>query len=246
NGEAAVDINNGVINFTARSISVFSTAVNGIRLQNTTGTFTVTGDGGGASNGSGGTIANTTGDAVQLNNTNGLISLNYMIIEDIGDMAGAMNTLTGHNAIDGVNVNGGLSLNRTIIRRISDQAIFGGTFGSPDVATVWNGLTITNSTIENTNRYHVANIGDANNEGMIRILGIRGTVNIANSTLQDGAEMLDFFVTAGTLDLTVTNSAFNRSYKEFTVGALASVGNHCIDVTVQGGNVNMVVGSRTV
>jgi hypothetical protein len=247
NGAAAVDINNGTINFTASRISVFSGATNGIVLQNTTGTFTVAGDGGGAANGSGGLIDNTSNDAVVLNNTAGLISLNYMIIEDVGNMAGGFNTLTGHNAIDGVNVNGGLSLNRTIIRRISDQAIFGGTFGSPDTATVWNGLNITNSIIENTNRYHVAGIGDANNEGMIRILGIRGTVNITNSTLQDGAEMLDFFVTTGTLNLTVTASTFNRSYKEFTSGGLASVGNHCIDVVVQGaGNANVVVGSRTV
>ncbi|MCL4255432.1 MAG: hypothetical protein KJ043_16855, partial [Anaerolineae bacterium] len=187
------------LGMTLTSVSSGNTAT-GMVIQDTDGTFTVTGDGGGASNGSGGTIQNTTADAVQLNNTNGLISLNYMIIQDIGDMGGGMNTLTGHNAIDGVNVNGGLSLNRTIIRRISDQAIFGGTFGSPDTPTVWNGLAITNSTIENTNRYHVAGIGDANSEGMIRILGIRGTVTITDSTLQDGAEMLDFFVNGGTLN----------------------------------------------
>jgi hypothetical protein len=132
-----------------------------------------------------------------------------------------------------------------IIRRISDNAIHGEP--SPNVSTVWNGLSIINgSLIENSNRFHVAGTGDANNEGMVRILGIRGTVTVTNSTLQDGAEMIDFFVTAGTLNMTVTGSDFLRAYKEFTSGPLASVGNHCLDVTVQGAaNANVIVGSPT-
>jgi methionine-rich copper-binding protein CopC len=243
---AVVNINTGAMGISLGSVSMTSAVANAMLIQNTTGTFTVTGDGGVVANGSGGTIANTTADAIQLDTTAGLISLNYMIIQDIGDMTGAMNTRSGHDAIQGLNVNGGLSLNFAIIRRISDQAIHGGIYGSPDTFTVWNGLSITNSVIEDTNRYHVADFGDANNEGMIRILGIRGTVTITNSILRRGAEMLDFFVNAGTLNLTVTGSTLQHSYKEFTSGVLASVGNHCIDVTVQGGNVNMVVGSRTV
>jgi hypothetical protein len=94
----------------------------------------------------------------------------------------------------------------------------------------------------------VTSRGDANNEGAVRILGIRGTVNVTNSLFQRGAEFLDFFVTAGTLGMTVTGSQFLNAYKEFVAAdnsSLASVGNHGVDVTVQGSaNANVVIGDR--
>ena len=213
-----------------------------IVLANTgAGAFSVTGTGGG---GSGGTIDNKTIDAVTLNNTDGLVTLNNMIIEDIGTTAGGFDVISNHDAIHGQQIDGGLSLTNTTIRRISDAAIHGATLAG-NAATVWNGLTIANSLIENTNRWHVAGTADDNNEGMIRILGIRGTVSITNSTLQDGAEMLDFFVTGGTLNMTATANNFNRAYKEFTSGPLASQGGHCVDVTVQGAsNATIVIGDR--
>jgi hypothetical protein len=99
---------------------------------------------------------------------------------------------------------------------------------------VWNGLTIVNSTIEDTNRFGVAHKGDANNEGMVRILGIRGTVTVTNSVFQRGAEFLDFFTTGGTLNMTVTGSQFLNAYKEFVAAdnsSLASVGNHGVDAS---------------
>jgi hypothetical protein len=214
-----------------------------ITLANTgSGPFSVTGTG--STGGSGGTIQNIVGaDAVSLSSTGGLVTLNNMIIQDISaanDSTAAQNTVSGIDGIQGTNVNAGLSLDNTVIRRISDNAING--------SGVWDGLTINNSTIEDTNRFHVASKGDANNEGSVRILGIRGTVNVTNSLFQRGAEFLDFFVTAGTLNMTVTNSQFLNAYKEFTaadLSSLASVGNHGIDVTVQGsGNANVTIGDR--
>ena len=223
--------------------STTASANTAIVLTNTgAGAFSVTGTG---AAGTGGTLSNKTVDAVQLNTTGGLVSLDRMIIEDIGTMTGAIDTRSGHDAIEGLNVNGGLSLTGTTIRRISDQAIHGGVQGSPDTATVWNGLTLAGVTIENTNRYHVANSGDANNEGTVRILGIRGTVSLTNSTLSLGAQPLDLEVTGGTLNLTATGNTFDRSYKEFTSGTRASIGNHCIDVRVlAGATANVVVGDR--
>ncbi len=213
-----------------------------IVLANTgSGQFSVTGAAGA---GTGGTISNKSVDAMTMNNTDGLVSLKNMIIQDIGDLGGGFDTTSNDDAIHGQQVDGGLTLDSVTIRRISDQAVNGATLAG-NAATVWNGLTITNSTIENTNRFHVANTADDTNEGMVRILGIRGTVSITNSTLQDGAEMVDFFVTGGTLNMTVTNTSFARAYKEFTSGALASQGGHCIDVTVQGAsNANVTIGDR--
>jgi hypothetical protein len=220
-----------------------ATANVAINLANTgSGPFSVTGTG---AAGSGGTIDNKTGDAIRLDTTGGLVTLNNMIIEDIGDMTGAIDTRSGHDAIQGLNVNGGLSLTGTTIRRISDQAIHGGVQGSPDTATVWNGLTLSGVTIENTNRYHVAGSGDANNEGTVRILGIRGTVNVTNSTFSLGAQPLDLEVTGGTLSLTATGNSFDRSYKEFNSGTRASIGNHCVDVRVlAGATANVTIGDR--
>jgi hypothetical protein len=192
------------------------------------GAFSITGTG--TTAGSGGTIDNKSADAITISNTGGLVTFKNMIIEDIGSTAGAFNTISGHDAIHAETINGGMALDNMTIRRISDNAINGTALaGGGD--TVFNGLTINNSTIQFTNRYHVAGTGDGNNEGGVRIRGIRGTVSVTNTTIEDSAEMLDFFVTGGTLTLTVTNSNFNRSYKEFTSGGLASVGGHCIDVT---------------
>lgn len=243
----AVNVNATTIGgggMTFESINSTAASANTAILLNNTGAgaFSVTGTG---AAGTGGTISNKTVDAVQLNTTGGLVTLDRMIIEDIGVTAGAINTRSGHDGIQGLNVNGGLSLTGTTIRRISDQAIHGGTQGSPDTPTVWNGLTLSSVTTENTNRYNVANSGDANNEGTVRILGIRGTVSITNSTFSLGAQPLDLEVTTGSLNLTATGNTFDRSYKEFTSGALASIGNHCIDVRVlAGAAANVVIGDR--
>lgn len=235
----------GAAGMSFRSITSTGASANTAIILSSTGAgaFSVTGTG---AAGTGGTISNKTVDAVQLNTTGGLVTLNGMIIEDIGSMAGAIDTRSGHDAIQGLTVNGGLSLTGTTIRRISDQAIHGGIQGGGvDTATVWNGLTLSGVTIENSNRYHVAGSGDANNEGMVRILGIRGAVSITNSTFSLGAQHLDLEVTGGALNLTATGNTFDRSYKEFTSGVRASIGNHCIDVRVlAGATANVTIGDR--
>ena len=220
----------GVSGVTLRSVTTAGASANtAIALSNTgAGSFEVTGTG---TVGSGGTIDNKTADAITLDNTGGSVTLRGMIIEDIGS-TGVIDS--EHDAIHGQTVNGGLVLDGMTIRRISDMAIHGAAFPSGDSDTVWNGLTITNSTIQDTNRYHVAGAGDTSDEGSVRIRGLRGNALISGNTFQNGAEHLDLFATAGTLNLTVTGNDFFESYKEFTSGGTASVGKMCVDLTVQG------------
>ncbi|MEM9534337.1 MAG: Ig-like domain-containing protein [Cyanobacteria bacterium P01_E01_bin.45] len=212
------------------------------------GAFSVTGSG--TTTGSGGTIQNiTNSDAITLNNTGGLVTLKNLIIQDISsssDSSATLNTLSGVDAIHGQRVNGGLALDNVTIRRISDSAINGSTLtnGSSSIAsgnsTSWNGLSIVNSTFNNTNRFHVANRGDDSREGQVVIDGITGTVLVDNSTFQNGAYGLRLrSANSGTLDVTVQRSNFLELEKEFTTGSLNSVGGIGIEV-IQRGAANVV------
>ena len=209
-----------------------------IVLTNTgAGTFTV----------NGGTIENITdADGIRLSNTDGLVTLANMIIEDIADSSDASDALGTRSGVDGIHgqdVDGGLTLNNTIMRRFSDNAINGALFSNGLSETNWNGLSILNGTvIEDSNRFHVGGTGasgkaDSSDEGLVRIVGITGTVVIDSSTLQRGAELIDFFTDSGTgtLDMTVQRSFFIDSIKEFVCGnPTQNVGKTGLDVTVEG------------
>jgi hypothetical protein len=206
----------GASGLTFRSISKNGGTNSGIVLSSTgSGFFSVTGTG---SSGSGGTIENIVGaDAISLNNTGGLVSLSYHIIEDIthaNDATAANNTSSTVDGIHGKDMNGGLSLDNCIIRRISDSAIngSGATLLTP---TVWNGLDINNSTLENCNRFNVTNRADQDGEGIVYIIGISGTVSVTNTTLQNGARGLHFYsASSGNIDMTVQNTDFLNLYKD--------------------------------
>jgi hypothetical protein len=205
------------------------------------GLFTVTGVG--TTSGSGGTISNKTVDAVTLSNTDGRVTLANMVVEDIGvasDTTDVNGTRSGVDGIHGQTVDGGLTLDGVILRRFSDNAVNGALFSDGISATVWTGLEIRDSTIEDANRYHVTSPapgkGDSSDEGLVRIVGIKGTVVVENSTLQRGAELIDFFSdTSGTLDMTVQGSDFIDSVKEFVCsGGTVNTGRAGIDVTFVG------------
>jgi len=234
----ALSLNNG--NATATIDSITSTvagANSAIALTNT---------GAGAITVNGGTISNKTVDAITLNDTDGPITLANMIIEDIGDMAGGFNTRSQDDAIHGAMVSGGLTLDGVTIRRISDMCVNGALFSNGVSPTTWNGLDILNSTIEDCNRWHVAGTGDTSGEGAIRIVGLTGTVDIDNSTIQRAGELMDLFTTplvTDTLTMTVTNSNFFDAFKEFTSGGTVAIGKICIDVTVEGNSTaNVTIG----
>ena len=196
------------------------------------GNFEVTGVA--TTDGTGGTIEDILADAVTLFDTDGSVTFRNMVYEDIGNMAGPSDTLSGHDAIHGEQVDGGLVLDNVTIRRISDMAVHGATLGGA-AATTFDGLRIVNSTIEDTNRYHVANVGDDNNEGMVRIRGLIGTVDVLGSTLRRGAELLDLnSATSGTLALTVQGSTLRDSFKGLAA-SMSAAGLACLNVKMEGG-----------
>jgi hypothetical protein len=245
NGAAAINVTgngNSIVSTTGTSLNVANTTIgaSGLTFQSiaknggtnsaisltNTGTGLVTVTGSGSTGGSGGTIENIVdADAVALNNTDGLVTLNNMIIEDIsasGDSTQSIDAApSGVDAIHGQAVDGGLTLTGTTIRRISDSAINGTPLGATsnlDTATTWNGLTLTNCTLEDANRYHIANSGDGNKEGLVRIRGITGTVSVTNSLFQRGARGLDLITaSSGNVDVTVQNSDFLEMNKESSI-----------------------------
>ena len=252
----------GAPGVTFRSIAVNpgGAATTGIVLDTTgAGPFTVTGDGTTATfggNGSGGTIQNIgDADAIRLENTDGAVTFQNMIIQDIadsGDGTDGINTRSQRDGIHGQMVDGGLVLKNVTMRRFSDNAILGSSTVDGTGFTVWDGLEIRDSLIENSNRYHLdQGVGgdpsddkaDDDNEGLVRILGIKGTVTVVDSTLRRGAEMLDLFTdTSGTLDMTVQGCTFTQSVKEFLCmpPGTVNVGKNCIDVEVRGSNAPLI------
>ncbi|MCP3962042.1 MAG: hypothetical protein GY719_29725 [bacterium] len=251
----AVDITDttiGANDATFRSIDVDAGGTGsspGIVLDDSgAGDFIVTGDGtttvGG--NASGGTIENITGaDAITLDNTDGLVSFQNMIIEDIAnanDGADAIQTRRFHDGIHGENVDGGLRLQSVTMRRFSDHAILGALFSDGTSFTTWDGLELRDSVFENANRFHVAARGDDADEGVIRVRGLTGTVVVDNCTVRLGGRGLDFYTPlgAGTLDATIQRNAFTDLYKEFAAGGTRNVGGRGISFEARGSH-DMVV-----
>lgn len=223
---------------TFRSISKNGGTNNGIILNNTgVGGLTISGNG---SAGTGGTIENIVGaDAISLNTTGGLISLNYLNIEDIthaNDASDANHTHSGVDAIHGRVISGGLTLANSTIQRISDNAINGTVDASPVTGnptnTTWSGLTLTNNTIQNTNRFNVASRGDQTNESAVIIWGVSGTVSMTGNTFQNCSSGIDFVThTSGTLNMTVQSNTFTTLYKEI---GTSSIGRFGISVVQEG------------
>ena len=237
----------GAEGVTFRSIDVTNATAPAITLDGTgAGPFTVTGDGTTTAdgNGSGGTIANIGADAVALQSTGGLVSLQNVVIEGVthpNDAADMIQTRTFRDGIHGRDVLGGLRLQSVTLRRFSDNAIYGGVDALPDFTT-WNGLEIRDSLLESANRFHVAGRGDDADEGVVRIRGLTGTVVVDNSTFRLGGRGLDLYspAGAGTLDVTIQRSGFTNLYKEFPAGATRNVGGRAVSLEARGAH-DMVV-----
>ncbi len=157
-----VSLNNGVLAATFKSISAGNNdanpdPVNGIVLSNTTGSFTVSGDGaqtGGLydRNGSGGTIQHTSGHGVSLTNASG-VTLRQMNITDTA-AGGSCPSACASNAVDSSG-GGNIVLSAVLLKNLGGDG--------------WNATNITgansfdnNGRVEswqtlNANGIHVAN-----------------------------------------------------------------------------------------
>ena len=222
----AVSLNGtgGTLSFTSVSSNG---AVNGISLANTTGSFTVTGDGGGSSNGSGGTIQSSTGYGVTIA-TAVNVSLGYMNIQNSGD-AGIRGTGITNFTLNRSNVtNNGNST--------SDDGLQLGDVSGSTVG-VTGTLTISNSNISGSahNNVHIRNTS-----GTISSIAVtNSTFNNLNDTF--GANSF-LFEASGTSTLTgggITGSTFSanspqrgleiQAHDTATVGTLTVSGNAFTD-----------------
>ena len=108
----AVDIDNTNLGITLTSVSA-NGAAEGIKLNNTTGSFRVTGDGGTVQNGSGGTIQNTSGNGITLSNVGGAVFFGPMSFFTIGgDAINSTDTedlAVSHSTATGIGGNGFVS-----------------------------------------------------------------------------------------------------------------------------------------
>jgi large repetitive protein len=128
----------GTMTFTSITAGMSAAGpVNAISIANFNGSFTVTGDGGAASNGSGGTIQKTTGHAVSLNAIVGTVSLNYMNI-----------TNSGANGINAASISN-VTINHA---NISDTAGNTATDDGVNLSNTSGTITITASAITGSRR----------------------------------------------------------------------------------------------
>ncbi|HXA16537.1 MAG TPA: putative Ig domain-containing protein [Thermoanaerobaculia bacterium] len=185
-----VTILNGAGTMTFTQINAGTSAagpLNAISLTNYVGGFTVTGDGSNASNGSGGTIQKTTGNAVNLSNITGAgVSLSSMIIKTSAH-DGIHGTVLNNFALLGCQVlNNGTTLvdNGVHLVDVSGAATFTndtvtGSFlnnvwldASVSSTAVMTSLTVTNGTYSSS----------ANDDGFLVSLKNAASINTATFT----------------------------------------------------------------
>ena len=209
----AVNINGGALNVSLDSVSSSAGANAGIVLQNTTGSFTVTGTG---AAGSGGTISGKTGNnnGVTLNNAAG-VSLAFMNINN-----------NSQNGIFGQSING-LTLNNVTLDGNADQA-------SPDEAGLLlldttGTVNITSSTIKNSYEH---NVKVENNSGTLTAFNVTGGTIGPNPVGTGGQGLL--FQGNGTANMTlsVNGTTFTGNQQN---GIFADTSGGTMDVTIQGG-----------
>jgi hypothetical protein len=216
------------ISVTTRSIST-SGAVNGISLTNTTGSFTVTGDGGGANNGSGGTISGSTGPGILLSNATN-ISLGYMNIQNGTDDGINGTSVTGFTLTRcNVTGNGNSNVDEGIqfvnllgTSSITNCTVTGNAHNNMYVDN--NSGTLTSFNVSNSNFSTIA-AGNGNN-GILFVARTTAVVtaatvsgctfnNIAATGIQvdatDTATITSFVVTGGTFNTESTGVNFTQA-----------------------------------
>ncbi|HMH52910.1 MAG TPA: putative Ig domain-containing protein [Candidatus Acidoferrum sp.] len=218
----AVSLNGtgGTLSFTSVSSNG---AVNGINIANTSGSFTVTGDGGGSNNGSGGAIQSSTGHGVTIA-TAANVSLGYMNIQNSGD-AGIRGTGITNFTLDRSNVtNNGNSAS-------DDGVQLGDVSGSTVGAT--GTVTISNSNVSGNahNNVHIRNTS-----GTISSLVVsNSTFNNLNDTFGNNSFLFEASGTSTVTGGSITGNTFSanspqrglevQAHDTATVGTLTVSGN---------------------
>ncbi len=178
----------GTMTFTSISAGTSAAGpLNAISIANYNGSFTVTGDGGATSNGSGGTIQKTTSHSVSLSAIVGTVNLNYMNITNSGangiNSAMISNITVNHCNIsdtagntsvdDGVNLSntsGSIAITASSITGSRHQGVT-----IDNLNTNLAGLTVTSTTIS----------GTVGGDGML--MQMRGTSVLASGTIGGAA-----------------------------------------------------------
>lgn len=214
------------LNLTLTSISA-SNSSHGILLTNTSGSFTVTGDG--ATAGSGGAIQNMTSRGMSfVDATN--ITLGFMSLNNVGTINGddpliAASTcgslVTGNNT----GCNAGLYLVNIV------GASFNGLVMNGGVQQGINGNNVTNFSLSNS---QVINFGDQIRENGIQFKGLYGISAISGSTVSGNeADQMLVHNSSGTLtSLTLTGSNFTNSAAPNGNTGFSFSGNGTADMSV--------------
>lgn len=241
-GIRAVDINGNpsvALSVTLASVSA-NGGPNGIRLEDTTGSFSVTGSGGACTPGTptctGGRIQNMTGanntpqgNGVYLNNTSN-VSLNLVRINDHGNFALNGTSVTGFNLtnslVDGVNGNAGND----------GSVIFFNLLGSANItgSDISGAFTHTIRIFNNTgtlDRFTMSGstLGPGNSSGSafnFEVSNATGNVTLDNNTITRSAGTVIALQSnnGGTSDWVVTNNNVSNDHPGMISGASIQLG----------------------
>jgi large repetitive protein len=258
----AVDVRNTTIAAAGiRFTSVNSAGgANGIVVQNTgsTGGFSVLGDGSNAANGSGGTINGATDDSIVLVNTANA-SIASMNISNNGNTApGSLaiaESIAGDNAIEADGVNGltlrGINISNPVgtgmlLLDIAGTSLIDGctisgvnsanahAFWLANDATSNTGLTVSNSTIQNSSSVTTAAVVTAGGANTLNVSFTGNTFqNLASQALLVSTGLGG--LTNGTINATVNNNTFrNAAGTAENNLALLTAGNGTVNATATG------------
>ena len=220
----AVNLAGGALNVTLGTVSV-NGAVNGIRLANCTGSFTVNGDGSFAQNGTGGTIQNTTGNGIHLDNVAG-ISLSRMNVT-----ASRANGLFGQN-VNGLVIdwcsfsNNGDATDESGIR-LGDPLGANGLVGT--VSGGGSSTRIANTLVRSSAEMNVAIYNSSGTLGLLEVLNVVSKDTRLSPLGADGF----YFETRATANASLLFRSCSFS-NNFTQGIQASaLGQSALNVTVE-------------
>ncbi len=195
---------------------------NGIILSNTTGGFTVSGDGSGLANGSGGTIQNmtgangaTTGSGVFLSNAQA-VTLTSMQLNNFSNFAIRGSTVNGFNLI------------ASIINGVNGDSV-ADSEGSISFSNLVGSALIFNSNISGGFK---DNVRVTNSTGILDRLTLTNTTIGANSTLSGEDGLFIEASSAAVLNLTVMNSFFTSARSDLI--STTALNNSSMDILFTG------------